>query len=101
MSLKKAIRDKIPYNWELVLKRHKKLGEFVDNVYLSLPEHMKGKDGFRDGVIHVTRMFRYKCLYDCMLLEGVCNEKGLDLTTEKVKWRDLSDKAIIADFNSL
>lgn len=101
MSLKKAIRNKVPYNWELELKRHKKLVEFVDNVYISLPTYMKGKNGYKDGVIYVTQLFRYKCLYDCMLLERVCCEKGLDLTTERVKWRVLSDAAMIADFNSL
>lgn len=101
MSLKKAIRNEIPYNWELVLKRQKKLGEFVDNVYISLPAYMCGKNGFKDGVLKVKQMYRHRSLYDCMLLERVCCEKKLDLTTERVKWRDISDKATMADFNSL
>ena len=57
MGLKKAIRNKLPREWEAVLLKEGKVGLFVDLVYCSLPVKCR-RTGFREGVKRVDRMFK-------------------------------------------
>jgi len=101
MSLKLAIRDYIPFEWEVALKRKKKLNLFIEFVYLSLPDYMKGKNGFKDGVLRIKYIFKHYQLKDCFLLEKVCILKDLDISEYRKIWDEINNDIEIIKFNSL
>lgn len=48
-GLRAIIRNKLPLNWEIVLKQEKKLYAFIEYVYRDQPKCHKGKYGYPEG----------------------------------------------------
>ena len=103
MSLKKAIRNKLPFEWEVVLKSKKKLGLFVDLVYCSLPSYYRNKGGFKEGVKRVDYMFKHFSIpSQCVQLCWVnCNVKEIPVSQYRAILEEIDDLVDTYKFNNL
>lgn len=86
-GLRKKIRDNLPQSWEVVLKRNQILGKFIEYVYLSLPNYMKGtgrtnsKRNTTLGLWRVKHLFKNAPIYNCF--------QGQYLNIDNIDWSDI------------
>lgn len=79
-GLRKAIKDKLPHKWEVILRQERCLTLFVDLVYKSLPNYMRGK-GWKEGLKKVIWSYNNVPVYRCFLT-GLDSEKSLSFWEE-------------------
>lgn len=88
-GLRRAIQYYMPIAWETVLRKHKIYTQYIEYVYKSLPDYMKGKKiycnqiGWRIGLRRVQYMFKNWKIYDC--IQG----QYLNAFKIKVDWKFL------------
>lgn len=98
-GLKAAIKNKLPESWEKILRKHKILELYVNIVYLSLPNYMKGsgkycgKYQWKIGLNRVEHMFKNWKIDECFMgqYKQIHPKKTIDWETIKTEVKNYEE----------
>lgn len=91
-GLRKRIQRALPPSWEEVLRKNKCLEKYVEYVYRSLPNYMKGSNkrvGYKKrnyvyGILNVESYFQNRKLSDCF--------QGQYKNIDGIDWKKLEEQ---------
>lgn len=75
-GLRSVIRAYLPSSWEYILKREKKLLEFIELVYQSQPKTYRGKYGWHRGKRNILARFKKNRIHE-MIDYRICTNTSI------------------------
>lgn len=90
MSVREAIIDRIPLSWEVVLRKHRCLHSFVNQVYnYSIPKRYRNRHHFRGSMMIIMGLIRNgtpsRCLNAKHSKEGLVFWEDIDLEIKELE----------------